>query len=95
MIENSEIAVVIDQLGRGGGLAESGGDIVDAADARSRRDELGPGARKRRRDVVLTHSAFLTLRLGEVEQGGLVTLPKRGASSAPPGSTRPKSSPSR
>jgi hypothetical protein len=41
LLENDEIAVVIDQLGRGGGFAESGGNIVDAADARARRDELG------------------------------------------------------
>ena len=41
VIENGEIAVVIDQLGRGNGFAESGGNIVDAADARARRDELG------------------------------------------------------
>jgi hypothetical protein len=41
VIENGEIAVVIDQLGRGSGFAESGGNIVDAADARTRRDELG------------------------------------------------------
>ena len=41
LIENGEIAVVIDQLGRGSGFAESGGNIVDAADATTRRDELG------------------------------------------------------
>jgi hypothetical protein len=41
LIENGEIAVVIDQLGRGSGFAESGGNIVDAADAATRRDELG------------------------------------------------------
>ncbi|MEP7123252.1 MAG: CehA/McbA family metallohydrolase [Byssovorax sp.] len=41
VIENGEIAVVIDQLGRGSGFAESGGNIVDAADARTRHDELG------------------------------------------------------
>lgn len=41
LLENDEIAVVIDQLGRGSGFAESGGNIVDAADAQARRDELG------------------------------------------------------
>jgi hypothetical protein len=41
VIENGEIAVVIDQLGRGSGFAESGGNIIDAGDARARRDELG------------------------------------------------------
>jgi hypothetical protein len=41
VIENGEIAVVIDQLGRGSGFAESGGNILDAADAHTRRDELG------------------------------------------------------
>jgi hypothetical protein len=41
VIENGEIAVVIDQLGRGSGFAESGGNILDAGDATARRDELG------------------------------------------------------
>jgi hypothetical protein len=41
VIENGEIVVVIDQLGRGSGFAESGGNIVDAADAKTRHDELG------------------------------------------------------
>lgn len=41
VIENGEIAVVIDQLGRGSGFAESGGNLLDAADATARRDELG------------------------------------------------------
>ena len=31
----------IDALGSGGGFAESGGNLVDAADARTRKDELG------------------------------------------------------
>lgn len=41
LLENAEVAVVIDQLGRGTGFAESGGNLIDAADARVRRDELG------------------------------------------------------
>ena len=41
LLENDQIAVVIDQLGPGAGFAESGGNIVDAADAAVRRDELG------------------------------------------------------
>ena len=41
VIENGEIAVVIDQLGRGSGFAESGGNIIDAGGAHTRRDELG------------------------------------------------------
>ncbi|MGK4000114.1 hypothetical protein [Sorangium sp. So ce1024] len=41
VLENDEIAVVVEQLGPGAGLAESGGHILDAADARERRDELG------------------------------------------------------
>ncbi|WP_438015602.1 hypothetical protein WMF18_32695 [Sorangium sp. So ce315] len=41
VLENDEIAVVVEQLGPGAGLAESGGHIVDAADALARRDELG------------------------------------------------------
>ncbi|WP_437294712.1 hypothetical protein [Sorangium sp. So ce426] len=41
VLENDEIAVVVDQPGPGAGLAESGGNLVDAADARARRDELG------------------------------------------------------
>lgn len=41
VLENDEIAVVIEQLGPGTGLAEGGGNLIDAADARARRDELG------------------------------------------------------
>ncbi|AUX46718.1 hypothetical protein SOCE26_082270 [Sorangium cellulosum] len=41
VLENDEIAVVVEQLGPGTGLAESGGHLIDAADARARRDELG------------------------------------------------------
>jgi hypothetical protein len=41
LVENDEIAVVIDQLGASVGFAESGGNIVDAADAHVRKDELG------------------------------------------------------
>lgn len=41
VLENDEVIFVIDALGRGTGLAESGGNIVDAADAKLRRDELG------------------------------------------------------
>ncbi|XXX74723.1 CehA/McbA family metallohydrolase [Sorangium sp. So ce134] len=41
VLENDEVAVVVDQLGAGTGLAESGGHLIDAADARARRDELG------------------------------------------------------
>ncbi len=43
LLENDEVVVVIDQLGtnQGLGFAESGGNIVDAADAHVRKDELG------------------------------------------------------
>ncbi|XYH95729.1 hypothetical protein ACMHYB_49350 [Sorangium sp. So ce1128] len=41
VLENDEIAVVVDQLGPGTGLAAGGGHVIDAADARARRDELG------------------------------------------------------
>jgi hypothetical protein len=41
VLENGEVAFVIDQLGSSLGFAESGGNLVDAADARTRRDELG------------------------------------------------------
>ena len=43
MIENDEVAFVIDQLGPAGGagFAVSGGNLIDAADARARKDELG------------------------------------------------------
>ncbi|WP_437568507.1 CehA/McbA family metallohydrolase [Sorangium sp. So ce542] len=41
VLENDEIAVVIEQLGPGTGLAEGGGHLIDAADARARSDELG------------------------------------------------------
>src|SRR5260221_14561311 len=38
LLENGEVAFVIDQLGAGMGFAESGGNLVDAADARARID---------------------------------------------------------
>jgi hypothetical protein len=41
ILENDEVVFVIDQLGSGTGFAESGGNIADAADARTRKDELG------------------------------------------------------
>lgn len=41
VLENDEVVFVIDQLGSGAGFAESGGNIVDAADAHARKDELG------------------------------------------------------
>jgi hypothetical protein len=41
ILENDEVVFVVDQLGSGAGFAESGGNLVDAADARVRRDELG------------------------------------------------------
>ena len=43
MIENDEVAFVIDQLGPAGGVgfAVSGGNLVDAADAHVRKDEIG------------------------------------------------------
>src|SRR5690606_34292635 len=40
VLENDEVVFVIDALGGGGGFAESGGNLIDAADARVRRDEL-------------------------------------------------------
>jgi hypothetical protein len=41
VIENDEVAFVVDGLGSSAGFAESGGNLVDAADAHARRDELG------------------------------------------------------
>ncbi|HEX3770830.1 MAG TPA: CehA/McbA family metallohydrolase [Polyangiaceae bacterium] len=41
VLENDEVVFVVDQLGSSWGFAESGGNLVDAADARSRKDELG------------------------------------------------------
>lgn len=41
ILANDEVVFVIDALGSGGGFAESGGNLVDAADARTRKDELG------------------------------------------------------
>lgn len=41
ILENDEVVFVIDGLGGGGGFAESGGNLIDAADARTRKDELG------------------------------------------------------
>ena len=41
LLENDQVAFVVDQIGSSTGFAESGGNVVDAADARVRRDELG------------------------------------------------------
>src|SRR5687767_13463449 len=41
ILENDEVVFVIDALGGGGGFAESGGNLIDAADAKTRKDELG------------------------------------------------------
>lgn len=41
ILENEEVAFVIDQLGSSAGFADTGGNIVDAADAKRRVDELG------------------------------------------------------
>jgi len=41
LLENDEVAFVIDQLGAGAGFGVSGGNIVDAADAKLRKDEIG------------------------------------------------------
>lgn len=41
VIENDEVVFVVDALGGGAGFAESGGNVVDAADAKTRKDELG------------------------------------------------------
>ncbi len=41
ILENDEVVFVIDGLGGGSGFAESGGNVIDAADAKTRKDELG------------------------------------------------------
>ena len=41
LIENDEVAFVIDQLGPGSGFEQGGGNVIDAADAVVRKDELG------------------------------------------------------
>jgi hypothetical protein len=41
VLENDEVVFVVDQLGSSAGFAEGGGNVVDAADARARKDELG------------------------------------------------------
>ncbi len=41
VLENDQVVFVIDRLEAGAGFAESGGNVVDAADARARKDELG------------------------------------------------------
>jgi len=41
VLENDEVIFVIDALGGGGGFAESGGNLIDAADAKAKKDELG------------------------------------------------------
>ena len=41
VLENDEVVFVIERIDRSSGFAESGGNLVDAADARARFDELG------------------------------------------------------
>ena len=41
VLENDEVVFVVDRIGSSSGFAESGGNIVDAADARTKKDELG------------------------------------------------------
>ena len=41
LLENDEVVFVLDRLGGGVGFAESGGNVIDAADAKTRKDELG------------------------------------------------------
>lgn len=41
VLENDEVVFVVDALGESAGFSESGGNVVDAADARGRKDELG------------------------------------------------------
>src|SRR5450432_1260569 len=41
VLENDEVVFVIDRIGSSSGFAESGGNVVDAADAHVRKDELG------------------------------------------------------
>ena len=41
VLENDEVVFVVDRIGSSSGFAESGGNVVDAADAQTRKDELG------------------------------------------------------
>ena len=41
VLENDQVVFVIDRIGSSSGFAESGGNVIDAADARVRKDELG------------------------------------------------------
>ncbi len=41
LLENDEVAFVIEQLGHQAGFGVTGGNIIDAADAKVRKDELG------------------------------------------------------
>jgi hypothetical protein len=41
LLENEQVVFVIDQIGSSAGFAETGGNLVDAADARMRKDEFG------------------------------------------------------
>lgn len=41
VIENDEVAFVIEALGHSAGFGVSGGNLIDAADAKTRKDELG------------------------------------------------------
>jgi hypothetical protein len=86
LLENEEVVFVIDQLGQnqGVGFAESGGEIVDAADAHVRKDELGQlftyfGAFPRQgvytsmsSGVLQDGTAFVEARGRELYEAGLV-----------------------
>ncbi|HEY2368772.1 MAG TPA: CehA/McbA family metallohydrolase [Polyangiaceae bacterium] len=41
LLENDEVTFVIEALGHSAGFGVSGGNVIDAADAKSRKDELG------------------------------------------------------
>jgi hypothetical protein len=92
LIENGEIAVVIDQLGRGSGFAESGGNIVDAADALTRRDELGQmftySASSRARPSTTRSTAASTRRAPRGSRRAATSSTKITSASSPATSSR-------
>lgn len=81
LVENGEVAFVVQALGRGFGFAEGGGNVIDAADARVRVDELS----------MLTTSlgafprqAVYDALEGGVELGGIGWVEARGHDSRDP-----------
>lgn len=81
LLGNDEVLFVVERLGRGSGFAQGGGNVVDAADARARVDELG--------QIVTYFGSFPrqavydALEVAE-EKDGAATITARGRDSLEP-----------